>query len=364
METKNNDVTNIQRAIGYNFKNTDLLDQAFVRRSYSQEYGGENNEVLEFIGDRVLDYIVTVRFTEEYGKIQKSQVGKRDWVNAFVCEFNEGELTEKKSRLVEKKNLAKRMKTLGFSEYLLMSKGDIKNDLKQSAPVMEDLFEALIGAIAVDSNFNIEKIRDVINIMLDLDNYFLDEKTGNNYVSEIQHWSQKKYGELPEVNFVDLNEAESKTLIVHKQNEIVAPWGGNSDTRIADLKKCTVCLKNIPLEFIGYGYSKNEASKAANKAAYEYLEKNNLLLSIRDENINPKKDTAITQLETLSRRGYFSIPEYKFEESRNKNGNTLWTCECAIAGIDKGFSFQSASKKLAKKNSAFKMLKYVLEATK
>lgn len=53
-----NDMQFIQDQIGYRFKNLDLLRQAFVRRSYSEENGGENNEVLEFIGDKVLDFVI------------------------------------------------------------------------------------------------------------------------------------------------------------------------------------------------------------------------------------------------------------------------------------------------------------------
>ena len=47
---------------GYKFKNLDLLRQAFVRKSYSKENGGENNEVLEFIGDKVLDFVIVKKF--------------------------------------------------------------------------------------------------------------------------------------------------------------------------------------------------------------------------------------------------------------------------------------------------------------
>ena len=57
----------IQGQIGYRFKNTDLLQQAFVRRSYSKENGGENNEVLEFIGDKALDFIIVKKLAEKYG---------------------------------------------------------------------------------------------------------------------------------------------------------------------------------------------------------------------------------------------------------------------------------------------------------
>ena len=62
-----NNLTFIQDQIGYKFNNLDLLQQAFIRRSYSEENGGENNEVLEFIGDKVLDLFVVKYLTEKYG---------------------------------------------------------------------------------------------------------------------------------------------------------------------------------------------------------------------------------------------------------------------------------------------------------
>ena len=48
----------VQGQIGYDFKNLDMLQQAFTRRSYTVENGGENNEVLEFIGDKALDFVI------------------------------------------------------------------------------------------------------------------------------------------------------------------------------------------------------------------------------------------------------------------------------------------------------------------
>ena len=62
-----NDLIGIENQIDYKFKNRDLLQQAFVRRSYSAENGGANNEVLEFIGDKALDFVVVQLLTEEYG---------------------------------------------------------------------------------------------------------------------------------------------------------------------------------------------------------------------------------------------------------------------------------------------------------
>lgn len=60
----------VQAQIGYQFNNLDLLNQAFTRRSYSEENGGENNEVLEFIGDKALDFAVIKLLIAKYGKMK------------------------------------------------------------------------------------------------------------------------------------------------------------------------------------------------------------------------------------------------------------------------------------------------------
>ena len=62
----------IENQIGYTFTNKKLLKQAFTRRSYSEEHGGENNEVLEFYGDKVLELIVGKLFSEWFGEIQEN----------------------------------------------------------------------------------------------------------------------------------------------------------------------------------------------------------------------------------------------------------------------------------------------------
>ena len=60
-------IEEVEYLLEYSFENENLLLQAFTRRSYSQENGGENNEVLEFIGDRVLDYFVIKIIADEFG---------------------------------------------------------------------------------------------------------------------------------------------------------------------------------------------------------------------------------------------------------------------------------------------------------
>ena len=70
----------VQKKIGYWFDNEDLLLQAFTRSSYSSQHGGENNEVLEFLGDRVLDFYVVKVIADRFGFV-KSQSDYYDEAN-------------------------------------------------------------------------------------------------------------------------------------------------------------------------------------------------------------------------------------------------------------------------------------------
>ena len=101
----------IQDQIGYTFKNQELLVQAFTRRSYSMENGGQDNEVLEFIGDKALDFVVVKQLSEEFGHYSKKyqnweKRGKTEETGTFISDLDEGELTEIKKQLVQKNTLA------------------------------------------------------------------------------------------------------------------------------------------------------------------------------------------------------------------------------------------------------------------
>ena len=139
-----NDLIGIENQIDYKFKNRDLLQQAFVRRSYSVENGGANNEVLEFIGDKALDFVVVQLLTEEYGYMaSECDDFNRDECNEFYSECDEGELTEIKSKLVQRKNLAERIDMLGFADFLIMGKSDINGHAEEKDAVKEGIIGIL-----------------------------------------------------------------------------------------------------------------------------------------------------------------------------------------------------------------------------
>lgn len=361
----------IQGQIGYEFKNLDLLKQAFTRRSYSAENGGENNEVLEFIGDKALDFAVTKLLIQKYGHfangdpvdgIKPSAWGQKSndcapEVNSFSCDRSEDELSKLKSRMVSKKPLARRMDELDFSEFLIMGKGDIQNHINEEDSVKEDLFEAIIGAVALDSGWDQKIIQSVVEAML-VPEYFLSDDTDSNYVRLIQEWKLQENGCIPLYKY---REASYTSTWYMKEENTIYQCFPSLDYDYSKLKyHCYLkLLDSLPI-FCGFGVSVKDARMAACKLAYEYLDKEDLLWSISNEIENPNRDDAINQLEILARRGYFSIPTYNFEETHDNNGNPIWKCECHIEEKDCFFDETSSSKKDAKKGAAYSMLLYVL----
>lgn len=336
-----NDISAIQKIIGYEFHNSDLLQQAFIRRSYSKEKGGENNEVLEFIGDKVLDLIVVKILSEEFGSITSGDF------HEFASEYQENKLTEIRKHLVKKDTLANCIDDLGLADYLIMGEGDRKNHVENSPSVMEDLLEAILGAVAIDSNYDLKALQDVIELMLNPEALIFDDEI--NYIQEVQDWSLRRTGELPEREFKEnygFYTMSSGLLNPH------APMMNEKFT-------CYVQVDGVK-KAVGHGTSKVKAHDEAAKAIYNYLDESNMLYTIRDEIDEPLLNMAINQLETLARRGYFSVPEYTAEEHHDENGNPIWHVECHIEEVEYYFDAEFSSKKQAKKQAAYDMLMYVL----
>lgn len=126
----------LEKKIGLKFKNHDLLNKAFVHRSYLNEnnIAEESNERLEFLGDAVLELVVTEYLFEKYQK-------------------NEGELTAIRSALVRGKNLSEIAGTLGIFDCLFLSAGERKSSEKAKGLILANALEALIGAIYLDQGY-------------------------------------------------------------------------------------------------------------------------------------------------------------------------------------------------------------------
>ena len=134
------DFSLLEKKLGLKFKNKDLLIQAFCHRSYLNEkpdFYLTNNERLEFLGDAVLELVVTEDIYQNYP------------------EKPEGELTNWRAALVNSKFLGKLARDLDFNDFLLLSKGEAKELGKARLYILANTFEALIGAVYLDRGYKI-----------------------------------------------------------------------------------------------------------------------------------------------------------------------------------------------------------------
>ena len=193
----------IEKKIGYTFKDKSLLTQAFTRTSFCNEINPtakvkyHSNEVLEFFGDGVLSLSIITFLLKEC--TERYEHGIR-------TELGEGDFSNIKSKLSDKQNLSKSMKALGLEKHLLMGEGDAKLGIQNEPSVMEDLFESIVGAIFIDSGMNIQAVIDSVSGMLDMTVYTERQKIAQSAKNALQEWCADKKRRLPAPRYETLSE--------------------------------------------------------------------------------------------------------------------------------------------------------------
>ena len=130
---------NFAKQIGVKFDDIGLLKTAFTHRSYLNENKGaglEHNERLEFLGDAVLELVVTFFLFKKYPN------------------KNEGDMTSYRAALVNTVSLVRIAESLGVNDYLLLSKGEEKDKGRARSIIWADTVEAIIGAVYVDQGYS------------------------------------------------------------------------------------------------------------------------------------------------------------------------------------------------------------------
>ncbi len=180
------DFSKLERELGVEFTNKDLLKQAFIHKSYLNEnrnYPLGHNERLEFLGDAVMELIVTKFLYLNY-------------------ENPEGELTNWRSSLVKGEMISKVAKTLGYNDYLFLSKGESKAEGKARDLILANCFEAVVGAMFLDQGYDICEQFLIKNLIAHLpeiieEGLYIDAKTA------FQEIVQEKMGFTPEYKVIE-----------------------------------------------------------------------------------------------------------------------------------------------------------------
>ncbi len=170
----------IEKKIGVTFKNKDLLQQAFVHRSYLNEnksFHLEHNERLEFLGDACLELIVTDYLYSNFPN-------------------PEGELTNWRAALVRGAMISQIAKKLGYEDYLLLSRGEAKSTGRARELILANTFEAVLGAVYLDRGYkSADKL--VKKFLIPRLPEILDKKLYNDAKSMFQEIVQEKTGITP-----------------------------------------------------------------------------------------------------------------------------------------------------------------------
>lgn len=135
-----NNFKTFEQGIGVTFNDSELLRQAFTHRSYLNEHRGEvstHNERLEFLGDAVLELVVTHFLYEKFPT------------------HPEGDLTAYRAALVNAVTLSEVASKIGMNDYLLLSKGEAKDTGRARGILLANAIEALIGAIYLDQGYDV-----------------------------------------------------------------------------------------------------------------------------------------------------------------------------------------------------------------
>ena len=172
----------IEQLVGTKIKNLDLYQKAFTHKSALKEYEqlNESFETLEFIGDSVLGFVITKFLFDQYESRQ------------------EGFLTKARTKLVRGETLASIAKVLGLEKMVVMDEKGMRNGWNNNPKILEDVFEALIGALYMDLGllhakefvlriYNDPKYIDLNLIMID-----------DNFKDHLMRYCQLNNWQLPE----------------------------------------------------------------------------------------------------------------------------------------------------------------------
>ena len=340
----------IEKSVGYTFKDKSLITQAFTRTSFCNEAGAHNayqsNEVLEFIGDSVLSTVIVTKLI--------SDMGER-YSHGIKTDLNEGDFSNIKANLSNKKNLSESMKALGLQKYLIMGEGDSKLGIKDEPSVMEDLFESIIGAVYLDCGMDIPTVMSVVARMLDISGYAAGAAASRSAKNALQEWCAAKARKLPVPRYETLSEDGPD----HKKSYVRACYIGDELVGRGIGKNFKIADAAAASEALEFLMAREQKAKASSQTK-QPTNKAETTPKAQPKSA-PKIPTVInlsapTELREYASKNKLPSPHFKdLGESELKvDGKEVYRIECRLG--DKSASADAYSKTDARALAAEKLL--------
>jgi len=171
---------NLQKSLGYQFKDEKLITEALTHRSYSKNF---NNERLEYLGDAVLDLIVG------------------EYLYHLFPQAEEGMLSKLRAALVNEHAFTKLAKRINLGKYLFLSPAEENNNGREKSSILSSAFEALIGALYLEAGF--EKAKETALKLLKEEYPTIEpEELLKDYKTTLQEITQAHFGVVPEYRLI------------------------------------------------------------------------------------------------------------------------------------------------------------------
>ena len=220
----------LQKTLQYEFNNLNLLNKALTHKSYANEVPLplKNNERFEFLGDSVLDLIVSSYMILEYENLA------------------EGSLSKIRAAVVNESCLAKLAKDINLGNYLFLGKGEDLSGGREKPSILSNAYEALVGAIFCDSGFQVVSQVFLPSLVKEIYKH-KDAGSFEDFKSDLQEYTQNRFGCIPSY-------------------KVIGEKGPNHDKQYA----IKVIVRNKELGE-GLGRSKKEAEQIAAKKTLKYF---------------------------------------------------------------------------------------------
>lgn len=196
-ETRIQQLQELQSIMGVEFNEIAMLNQSLTHTSYAYELNGNNNisqnERLEFLGDVVLGLIVSEYIYNKYPH------------------YMEGDLAKIRAKVVSRPILAKIAKHLNLGHYLLLGKGEEITGGRTRCSILADTFEAIIGAIYLDSGLETSRSFILGQIKEDIEKITTNVHV-QDYKTDFQEFTQKKFKLLPVYKVIKKEGPEHKRI--------------------------------------------------------------------------------------------------------------------------------------------------------